>query len=156
MTTPPTDPKDRFVDSYLLALLAQASQAISDEFHAVARQHGVSVSEWRVMASLVGSAPISTGRLAQVTLIKQPTLTRLLDRMETAGYVERIPHASDRRVMLVSITQAGAQAVERLIGLAREHELRVLEPFSPASAKALKSTLRQIIQLHVEAPRDAL
>ena len=55
----------RFVDDYLPALLAQASQLISSEFHEVARQQGFSVSEWRVMASLAGSEPISIGQLTQ-------------------------------------------------------------------------------------------
>ena len=83
----------RFVDNYLPALLAQASQLISSEFHEVARQEGFSVSEWRVMASLAGGDAVSIGRLAQITVTKQPTVTRLLDRMETQGQVERIPHA---------------------------------------------------------------
>ena len=66
MATKAAEPP-RFVDDYLPALLAQASQLISSEFHEVARQHGFSVSEWRVMASLAGGEPISIGQLAQVT-----------------------------------------------------------------------------------------
>ena len=96
-------PSHRFVDDYLPALLAQASQLISSEFHEVARQQGFSVSEWRVMASLAGSEPLSIGQLAQVTVTKQPTVTRLLDRMESRGQVERLPHESDRRITLVRI-----------------------------------------------------
>ena len=84
-------PSHRFVDDYLPALLAQASQLISSEFHRVARQHGFSVSEWRVMASLAGGQAISIGALAQVTVTKQPTVTRLLDRMEARGQIERLP-----------------------------------------------------------------
>ena len=49
----------RFVDDYLAALLAQASQLISTEFHHVVRKHGFSVSEWRVMASLADGQPIN-------------------------------------------------------------------------------------------------
>lgn len=145
----------RFVDDYLPALLAQASHAISAEFHAVVRQNGFSVSEWRVLASLAGDTPLSIGRLAQLTLIKQPTVTRLLDRMEAAGHVERIPHGTDRRITLVRITRAGTKTVQRLIRLARDHELRVLEPFGLERAEALKNTLRQMIQLHAgEAAPD--
>ena len=140
----------RFVDDYLPALLAQASQLISSEFHLVVRKHGLSVSEWRVMASLAGGTPISIGRLAQVTVTKQPTVTRLLDRMEARGQVERLPHASDRRVTLVRITRKGATTMERLMELARDHELRVLEPFGPAYAEELKNTLRRMIELHVQ------
>jgi DNA-binding MarR family transcriptional regulator len=146
----------RFVDDYLPALLAQASQLISSEFHVVARQQGFSISEWRVMASLAGSEPISIGALAQVTVTKQPTVTRLLDRMEARGHVERLPHESDRRITLVRITPAGAKAVAHLMELAREHEYRLLEPFGLARAEELKQTLRQIIELHKDAPAEEM
>ena len=145
-----------FVDDYLPALLAQASHAISAEFHAIVRQNGFSVSEWRVMASLAGDRAVSIGRLAQLTLIKQPTVTRLLDRMEAAGHVERIPHGSDRRITLVRITRTGTRTVDRLIGLARDHERRVLEPFGLERAEALKTTLRQMIRLHGPASRNGV
>ncbi len=144
-----------FVDDYLPALLALASQLISSEFHAVARRHGFSVSEWRVLASLAGFASISTGQLAQISLLKQPTLTRLLDRMVLNGHVERLDHDGDRRVTLVRITPAGGRTVAKLMDLAREHELRVLEPFGLKRAQALKATLRRMIELHVRRPDDA-
>lgn len=144
----------RFVDAYLAALLAQASHLISSEFHAVVRSHGLSVSEWRVLASLAGSEPISIGRLAQIAVLKQPTVTRMLDRMEAKHQVERIAHDADRRVTLVRITAAGSRVVSRLITLARAHEARVLEPFGLQRAEELKATLRRIIELHRDPPGD--
>ena len=92
------------------------------------------------MASLAGGEPISIGQLAQVTVTKQPTVTRLLDRMEAREQVERLPHDSDRRVTLVRITRKGTKAVEHLMELAREHERRVLEPFGLQRAEELKGT----------------
>ena len=146
---------ERFVDSYLAALLAQASQLISSEFHEVVRRHGLSVSEWRVLASLAGSDGISIGQLAQLALQKQPTMTRMLDRMEARGEVARFAHDADRRVTLVRITPTGQRMVSKLITLAREHEARVVEPFGAARAEELKVTLRRIIELH-RAPPAAL
>lgn len=144
-----------FVDDYLPALLAQASQLISGEFHLVVRANGFSVSEWRVLATLAGNEPMSIGRLAQITTIKQPTVTRLLDRMETKGYVQRIENNGDRRITLVRITPTGTRMVSRLIPLAREHEQRVLEPFGLQRAEDLKSTLRSIVELHRRTATDA-
>ena len=100
------------------------------------------------MASLADGKPISIGQLAQVTVTKQPTITRLLDRMETRGYVERFAHESDRRVTMVRITSAGQTIVANLIEKAKEHERRVLQPFGLKRAEALKVTLRRIIELH--------
>lgn len=137
-----------FVDDYLPALLGQASHLISSEFHEVVRRHGLSVPEWRVLASLAGGEPLSTGLLAQISLTKGPTATRLLDRMESRGEVERLADESDRRVTRVRITPEGQRTVSRLMKLAKEHERRVLEPFGLDRAEALKATLRQIIELH--------
>jgi DNA-binding MarR family transcriptional regulator len=144
---PPAAPP-RFVDDYLPALLAQASQLISGEFHRIAKARGFTVSEWRVLASLAGGEPMSIGRLAVVSVSKQPTVTRVLDRMEARGHVRRLPSTGDRRVTLVAITPSGNRLVAGLIKQAREHEHRVLEPFGLQRAAELKATLKQMIELH--------
>jgi DNA-binding MarR family transcriptional regulator len=138
----------RFVDGYLAALLAQASHLISSEFHVEVRREGLTVSEWRVLATLADGREITVGQLAEITVTKQPTLTRLLDRMATRGQVERVPHATDRRYTPIRITTAGSRLVARLIEQARAHEQRVLEPFGLQQAEALKQTLRRMIDQH--------
>lgn len=143
-----SDPQQPFVDDYLPALLGQASQLISAEFHRVVKAEGFSVAEWRVLASLAGGRPISTGKLAQVSLTKGPTATRLLDRMQQRGQVERLPDGADRRVTLVRITAQGSHTVARLMALAKAHEKRVLEPFGRSQVDDLKATLRRLIDLH--------
>ncbi len=142
-----------FVDDYLPALLAQASHLISSEFHQVVSDNGFTVSEWRVLATLQDRDPISVGRLAQITLLKTSTVTRILDRMEADGYVERLANPEDRRVTRVRITESGAKVVADLVNLALAHERRVLEPFGLERAETLKSTLRHIIALHAPPAR---
>jgi DNA-binding MarR family transcriptional regulator len=134
-----------FVDDYLPALLGQAAQLIQGEFHRVVREHGFMVSEWRVLATLADGEEMTTGRLAEVSLIKGPTATRLLDRMEARGQVERLPDAADRRITRVRITSEGQRTVSALIALAREHENRVLAPFGLQQAEVLKTMLRGLI-----------
>ena len=147
--------RPRFVDDYLPALLAQASQLISSEFHQLLGRQGLTVSEWRVLATLSGGKALSIGRLAQQTTMKQPTVTRVLDRMEARGHIERVPGGEDRRITLVRITAAGARTVKQLIPLARAHEARVLAPFGLERAEALKAMLRSIVELHAgAAPGD--
>ena len=87
----------RFVDGYLAYLLAQASQRISAEFHLQVRAAGLSVTEWRVLASLEGSAGETIGTLAVLAITKQPTLSKVVQRMEADGLVERTGVRADRR-----------------------------------------------------------
>ncbi len=121
---------------------------ISTEFHAVVQASGFSVAEWRILATLTGSTGMSIGGLAEVAIAKQPTVTRLLDRMEAKAYVERFAHETDRRITMVRITHQGRKIVNDLINQAQEHERRVLEPFGLKKAEDLKETLRKIIELH--------
>jgi DNA-binding MarR family transcriptional regulator len=145
-------PNPPFVDDYLPALLAQASQLISGEFHRIVLAQGFTVTEWRVLASLAGGRTLSTGELARVSVTKQPTVTRIIHRMVERGEVVRIDDANDRRVTLVRITDSGSRLVAQLIRLAREHEAKVLQPFGAEQSAALKLALQQIIALHQPDP----
>ena len=136
---------ERFVDGYLAALLAQASHRISDEFHRVARAAGVPVAEWRILATLTGGDPLPVGQLADTVVAPQPTVTRQLDRMAAKGLVERVAHATDRRLALVRITPAGEALAASLVRQARQHERRVLAPLGAERAAALKAMLRELI-----------
>lgn len=136
---------ERFVDGYLPALLAQASHRISDEFHRVAREAGVPVAEWRILATLWGGEPLPVGQLASTVVAPQPTVTRQLDRMAAKGLVERVAHDSDRRLALVRITPAGERLAADLVRKARAHERRVLAPLGADRAEALKAMLRELV-----------
>ena len=147
LTPPPaTDPLP-FVDDYLPALLAQASELISGEFHQVVQATGFSVLEWRVLATLASRPGLSTGGLADIALSKQPTITRLLDRLEARGHVQRYPHDSDRRITMVRITPSGRAIVADLMAQAKAHEQRVLQSLGLKRAEGLKGTLRRMIEL---------
>ena len=140
--------RERFVDGYLAALLARASQRVSAEFHAVARREGLPVSEWRILASLHGGEALPVGRLAQLVIAPQPTVTRQLARMARKGLVERFADATDRRLTLAALTPQGAALAARLIALARTHEARVLAPLGRAEGARLKQTLRALVERH--------
>ena len=137
--------RERFVDQYLAALMAQASHLISTEFHAIVRAEGLAVAEWRILASLAGGLEVPVGRLAELVIAPQPTVTRQLDRMAAKGLVERVAHDSDRRLTLARITPQGQALATELIRRAKAHEQRVLSPLGEQGAQ-LKAMLRALIE----------
>ncbi len=136
-----------FVDDYLAYLLARASHLISSEFHAVVEANGLSLMEWRVMASLSGKDALSVGELANIVLAKQPTVTKLVGRMEDAGWVKRVDAPHDKRQSLVSLTPAGQRKVKPLLDQARAHEAQVMADIGTAEVAQLKRTLEKIIRV---------
>ena len=137
-----------FVDDYLAYLLARASHLISSEFHAVVEASGLSLMEWRVMASLSGKPSLSVGELADIVLAKQPTVTKLVGRMEEAGWVRRVDATHDKRQSLVSLTPIGQRKVKPLLDKARAHEQGVVSELGTCEADRLKQLLMQLIASH--------
>jgi len=143
-------PSPRFVDNYLLYLLARASHTLSEEFHSTLRRAGVSVPVWRVLATLSGGAPETVTGLAEACLLQQPTMTKLLDRMVRDGLVQRLPDSRDRRVVRIEATPRGEALVRDLLVAARQHEAQILARFPEMDPAALKALLRSMM---TKAPR---
>ena len=110
----------RFVDTYLGYLLGQANHALYKDFDARVRAAGLSSIEWRVLATLHDSDPLPVSQLAHEVLSKQPTVTKLIQRMAQQGWVQLLADASDQRRTLVAATAAGKRLVRPLVGQARE------------------------------------
>ena len=134
-----------FTDNYLLYLLAQASAAASEAFHAELTTQGVPVSTWRILASLYPDARLNVGTLARRCLLKQPTLTRTLDRLAADGIIRRLHAKDDRRAVLVELTGDGQRLAAEKVQLAQQHETRVLAGYSEAEVADLKSKLRALL-----------
>ncbi len=135
-----------FTDDYLLYLLARASSLASGEFHAELAGLGVPVPVWRVLAILTGADGGRTiGEIAARALLKQPTATKIVDRMEEQGYVVRSPSPDDRRRVVVQLTALGNELVTDLIARAQAHETALLGTQTPAEAEILKRVLGQLI-----------
>ncbi|ALS60760.1 MarR family winged helix-turn-helix transcriptional regulator [Pandoraea norimbergensis] len=134
-----------FVDDYLAYLLARASALVSDEFHREVAAAGLGVSEWRVLATLSDGQARTINQLADIVLAKQPTVTKVIDRLEATGDVVRGESPTDRRQSLVSLTDAGRARVAPLLVSARRHEAGVLARFGAEQSSQLKDTLRRLI-----------
>lgn len=145
---------ERFVDDYLLYLMARASHAVSSEFHSTLRKAGVSVPVWRVLATLSGSPGETVTGLAEACLLQQPTMTKLLDRMVRDGIVKRMPDQRDRRVVRIQMLPRGEQMVRELLVSAKSHEAEVLSRFPAVDRMQLKLLLRAMLAKPARARRS--
>ena len=136
----------RFVDDYLSYLLARASHQVSREFHAQLKPYGLSVAQWRVLATLVGTNGLSLGEVADAVLFKQPTVTRVIDRMVRDGWVERHAGTGDRRRVRLVLAPRGEAVVHELLGRAKAHEAEILASHTPAEIENLKRILRDLLR----------
>jgi DNA-binding MarR family transcriptional regulator len=134
----------RFVDGYLGYLLGQANHALYKDFDSHVRAAGLSSIEWRVLATLHDSAPLTISQLAHDVLSKQPTVTKLVQRMCDQGWLSLQADAADQRRTLVSATPAGKRLVRPLLEKARSHETAMLRALPATERTALKKLLAKL------------
>lgn len=94
-----------------------------------ASSHGLTPQQHQAMLAIC-AAPgglASIGFLAERLLLKSHSVTGLVQRLESAGMVSRIPSAQDRRQSLLQLSDAGQACLEALSDVHRE-ELRRLRP----------------------------
>ena len=110
--------------------LARLSKLNESILHDVAREHGLTAAEQTVLTTLRWSGPPfrqTPTELAQALVQTSGGVTATLHRLEAAELIERVPDPSDRRRLLVELTEAGKAAEQRVFGeLARKLD-RVLE-----------------------------
>lgn len=104
------------------------------------------VPVWRVLSTLSDGDGLPVTELAKITLFKQPTLTKVIDRMAKQGLVERRASERDRRKVLVFILPAGRALIGDLLARAKQHERDVLAGHSDQEVERLKSALHTLIQ----------
>lgn len=146
--------KQHFVDGYLLYLMAAASERASASFHAIVRQHGLRVVEWRVLACLSDRTAIATTELAEKSLCEQSRMTRILDQMVEKGLLERSLDNQDRRRIRVSLTQDGQNLADILVAAARAHEARLLAELADTDAARIKPMLEALLKQLSQLPQD--
>jgi DNA-binding MarR family transcriptional regulator len=107
--------------------LVRTVATVSDEFEQVLRASGVTLAQYNVLRILRGAEPkgLCRNELRDRMLTRMPDMTRLLDRMESAGLVGRARDAEDRRLVTTRITDEGRRILDELEGpVAGEHRRR--------------------------------
>jgi DNA-binding MarR family transcriptional regulator len=102
-----------------------------------------------VLAHLARHDGIQQGVLAEILEVEPITLTRLVDRLEQMGLVERQSHSTDRRIRLLRLTEAARPKLadifavgavtrgEAMEGVSEEDRERLLDVLSSMKANLI-------------------
>jgi DNA-binding MarR family transcriptional regulator len=93
------------------AIAASHAAACAALEHELGKRHGLGVSEFEVLDRLAegGERTFRAQELADAVCLSQSALSRLIDRLEKHGLVERCLCGEDRRGIYVTLTPAGRQ-----------------------------------------------
>ena len=95
-------------------LLSDSGRLLRKTFDERVRDLGLTAVQARLMLSLVKFPDNNQAFYAERIEVEPITLTRIVDRMEEAGWVERVADPNDRRARLLHLTDKSREIVEPL------------------------------------------
>lgn len=105
---------------------------------------GLDVPRWRVLMTLRNKEVLSVSEIADHAIVKLPTMTKIVQRMQAEGLVECRQSAADGRVTQVLLTAAGATAGQKAWEAANKIYERAFEDLSKKDVATLNKLLRTI------------
>lgn len=125
-------------------LLARVGARMGNAFGNELKAFNLSLSEWRVCASLLGIPGQTMSELAPHAATKISAVSRIVDRLEDMGFVVRKRSESDGRAIQMHLTAEGLRLTEKIVPLARQYEAVALTGFTQAEITALRDMLNRI------------
>lgn len=134
-------------EEVLLGLLTAAARAGEPWAGFLKTTAGLTSNQYNVLRILRGSHPgrLACSDIASRMIDRDPDVTRLVDRLERGGLVQRVRSSTDRRVVEVGITAKGRKLVGGLDAAARRMPKALLEHLGPARLRQLARLLDAVI-----------
>lgn len=119
--------------SRLLVAISARSIALVDET--------ITIPQFRTLVILATHDPINLATLAGLLDVAPSTTGRMVDRLVTAGLIDRKAHPDSRRELVVTLTPRGREVVDAVTAHRRDEIARVVARMPPRERHGLVRAL---------------
>ncbi|MEX3853104.1 MarR family winged helix-turn-helix transcriptional regulator [Paraburkholderia sp. BR10923] len=129
----------------LVSVLGQARQLIASELRAGLADAGLNLQQRGVLLTLARGSAKTPAALSKLAGVHPTRMTRVLDRLEDSGLIERARNGRDRRLGNVSLTQKGRAIAARHTRVVQGAWSERLSHFSKSDFDALSLLLSRLL-----------
>jgi DNA-binding MarR family transcriptional regulator len=135
---------DQWLDDFIPYQLYRVTNKLNARLLTRLRAMRINPSQWRVLSVLKANGAMSINDIVAATIIAQPTVSRVVVRLERAGKVARRAAPHDSRVTQISLTPEGVAAFKQIVPAALRHQNLAFRGISRKDIAQLVSTLMRI------------
>lgn len=129
--------------TYWISRLASLMQ---EQFTQSLQEHDVTWPQWMLLNVLHHKLAVTPAQIADKIGIDRSAITRLVDRLEKKGMVERYHDGLDRRSVKILLTQTGKRAMAALNDAARQHQEKFLQQLPNTEYRGLKGNIQKMLR----------
>lgn len=143
------------LDEFLPYRLNIAATLVSRSFAAEHQEKsGLSIPEWRVMAHLANEGRVSIRDIHKKVNLDKSIVSRAAARLEQAGQLRKMEHATDRRLVSLELTEKGQTLMHWMGDVAHAYQARLHADLG-ADAQQFEMLLERIIKtVQADDPRN--
>jgi len=137
--------------------LLRTADALQAQVEARLKDFGLTGTQYNALRILRGAGPegLPCREIGERMITRDPDITRLLNRLENRGFVERTRARHDRRVIYGKITAAGLKLLREMDGPVEKHGRDMLRDVGQEKLKQLIELLELVRGGRVVHRRDA-
>jgi DNA-binding MarR family transcriptional regulator len=124
-------------------LIGDTARILRGRFDFYAREAGVTRAQWLVLVMLMRNEGATQTRIAELLEVEPISLSRMADRLEAAGYIERCLNARDRRVRELRLTPEGHDLLKKLRLLGAQVMAEASKNVTPEDLEQFATTMRK-------------
>ena len=127
-------------------LMAKIHQLAGRIFTRMLKEYDIEINpaQGRIMFALWREDEIPVSELAKKTSLGKSTLTSMLDRLESSGYIRRVPSKEDRRKILIRRTEKDRSFQHLYVRVSKDMNKLFFQGFSNKEMDQFEAYLRRI------------
>ncbi|AWV47426.1 marR family transcriptional regulator [Mycobacterium leprae Kyoto-2] len=142
MVTDDATVADESLDDITDALLTASRLLVAVSAHSIGQvDETITFPQFRTLVILSNRGPVNLATLAGLLGVQPSATGRMVDRLVAARLIDRLPHPTSRRELLVALTKRGREVVRRVTAQRRVEIARIVEKMPPSERLGLVRAL---------------
>lgn len=133
------------LDDCIASITSRSAKKLADCFEKRLNYYNITRTQWIALYYISINKMITQKQLADKMYLKEPTVVRMLDKMELIGWVIRVNSENDKRIKLLSLTDKGQKIETEMLDIAEKFRNDVISDISPKELESYKSVLNKML-----------
>lgn len=134
------------LDDCIAFITCKGAKDLADSLEKRLNNFNITRSQWIALYYIKNNNMITQKLLADKMSLKEPSVVRLIDKMEVFGWVNRISNNDDKRSKFLILTDAGEEIETAMLDVAEKFKSDVLNGISVEELDVFKSTLGKMLE----------
>lgn len=133
------------LDDCIAFITCKSAKDLADSLDKRLNYYNITRSQWIALYYIANNHIITQKQLADKMSLKEPSVVRLIDKMEVLGWVKRVSSHDDKRTKHLNLTSSGEKIESAMLEIVEKFKSDVLNEISPEDLDVFKFTLSRML-----------